>query len=108
MLLALTVLFVICIYIIQPNFNGSNTFGTMKICSRQGLFELMSVKHSAWSEGLIGISFRFFFNMTVCCVYSLESPHWGDSAEYIQHTIFNMKRKIALNHPKSAAMSFLS
>ena len=21
---------------IQPNFNGSNTFGTMKICSRQG------------------------------------------------------------------------
>ena len=22
--------------LVQPNFNGSNTFGTMKICSRQG------------------------------------------------------------------------
>ena len=27
----------------QQNFSGSNTFGTMKICSRQGEFELMSV-----------------------------------------------------------------
>ena len=30
---------------IQSNFNGSKTFGTMKICSRQGYFELMSVNH---------------------------------------------------------------
>ena len=44
---------------IQKNFNGSNTFGTMKICSRQGKFELMSVNHSARSGGIIGIFFRF-------------------------------------------------
>ena len=31
---------------IQPNFNGSNTFGTMKICLNQGQFELTSVNHS--------------------------------------------------------------
>ena len=32
-----------------------------------------------------------FFNMKVYCVFSLESPHGGDSNEYIQHTIFNIK-----------------
>ena len=37
----------------------SNTFGTMKISSRQGSFEPMSVNHCARSEGIIGISFRF-------------------------------------------------
>ena len=41
------------------NFNGSNTFGTMKICSRQGQFELMSVDNYARSGGIIEISFRF-------------------------------------------------
>ena len=45
--------------ILQSNFNGSNTFGTMKVCSRQGKFELMSVNHSARSGGIIGISLRF-------------------------------------------------
>ena len=43
---------------IQPNFNGSNTFGTMKICSREGQFELMSVNRNARS-GSIMISFNF-------------------------------------------------
>ena len=40
-----------------------------------------------------------FFNMKVCCVFSLESPHRGDSNEYTQHTIINIKRKITLNYP---------
>ena len=31
--------------------------------------------------------FLFFFHKNVCCVYLLESPHQGDSHEYIQHTI---------------------
>ena len=44
---------------IQSNFNGSNTFGTMKICSRQGQFELVSVNHSTRTGGNIEISFRF-------------------------------------------------
>ena len=46
--------------------------------------------------------------MTVCCVFTLESTHRGDSNEYTQYTIFNMNRKNALNYPKSAAMGFFS
>ena len=34
-------------------------------------------------------------------MFSLESPHRGDSNEYTQYTIFNMKKKIILNYPKS-------
>ena len=36
-------------------------------------------------------------------MFSLESPHRGDSNEYTQYTIFNIKKKITLNYPKSAA-----
>ena len=41
-------------------------------------------------------------------MFSLESPHQGDSNEYTQYTIFNVKKKITLNYPKSAAMGFSS
>ena len=41
-------------------------------------------------------------------MFSLESPHRGDSNGYIQYTIFHKKKKIALNYPKSADMGFLS
>ena len=59
--------------LLQSNFNGSNTFGTMKISSRQGYFELMSFDNSARSGGILKISL-IFYNMKVCCVFSLESP----------------------------------
>ena len=48
--------------------------------------------------------FWIFFNMKVYCVLSLESPHQGDSNEYTQYTICNMKRKNTLNYPKTAAL----
>ena len=55
--------------------------------------------------------FLILFNMKVCCVFSLESPHRGDSNEYTQHTIIN-KKKIILhfipNIIRSAAMFFVS
>ena len=41
-------------------------------------------------------------------MFSLESPHRGVSNEYTQYIIFNIKKKIALNYPKSAAMGFCS
>ena len=41
--------------------------------------------------------FLIFFNMKVCCVFLLESPHRGDSNENTQHTIFNRKKE---NLPK--------
>ena len=64
------------------------------------------VDYSARSGVLIGISFWIFFNMKVCCVFSLESAHRGDSNEYTQYTIFNMNKKNILNYSKSAAMGF--
>ena len=39
-------------------------------------------------------------------MFSLESPHRGDSKENTQYTIFNIKKKITLNYPKSAGMGF--
>ena len=52
--------------------------------------------------------FSIFLNINVCCVFALESPHRGDSNEYTQYTIFNIKKKITINYPKSAAMGFCS
>ena len=65
----------------------------------------MRVEYSARSGGLIGIFF-IFFNMKVCCVFALESPHRGDSNEYTQYTIFNMNKKNILNYPQFVAMGF--
>ena len=36
-------------------------------------------------------------------MFSLESPHRGDSNKYTQYTIFNTKKEY---HPTSAAMGF--
>ena len=41
-------------------------------------------------------------------MFSLESPQGGDSNEYTQYTIFNIKKKIKLNYPKSAAKGLFS
>ena len=41
-------------------------------------------------------------------MFSLVSPHRGDSNEYTQYTIFNMNKKNTLNYPKSAALGFFS
>ena len=57
-------------------------------------------------DAFTGISFRSSLNMKICCVFSLESPHQGDSNEYTQYTIFNIKKKIILNYTKSATMGF--
>ena len=50
--------------------------------------------------------FSNVFDMMVCCVLSLESPHRGNSNEYTQYTVFYIKKKITLNYPKSAGMGF--
>ena len=39
-------------------------------------------------------------------MFSLESPHRGDSYENTQYTVFNIKKKITLNYSKSEAMGF--
>ena len=60
---------------LQSNFNGSNTFWTMTISSRQGQFEPLRVDNSARSGSIIKISLIFNY-MEVCCVFSLESPRF--------------------------------
>ena len=52
----------------------------------------------------MGNTFLLFFNMKLCCVFSLASPHQGDSNEHTQYTVFIIKMKITLNYPRSAAM----
>ena len=52
--------------------------------------------------------FSILLTMKVCCVLLLESPHRGDSNEYTQYTIFNIKKKIIQNYPKSAAIGVRS
>ena len=39
-------------------------------------------------------------------MFSLESPHRGDSNEYTQYTIFNIKKKNTLNYSKSTPVKF--
>ena len=66
----------------------------------------MSVNHSARPGGM-KVYISIIYNIKVCCVISLESPHRGDSNEYTQYNIFNIKeKKFTLNYPKSAAMGF--
>ena len=45
--------------------------------------------------------------MKVYCVFALELPQGGNSYEYTQYTIFNMRNKNSINYPKSAARFFL-
>ena len=69
----------------------------------------MRIDYNASSGGIIGIIFWIFFRMKVRCVFSLESPHRGDSNEYTQHAIINIKRnshKIIPHIIMSAAMGF--
>ena len=41
--------------------------------------------------------FLIFFNMKICCVFSLELPHRGDSNVFTEYTIFQYETE---NHPE--------
>ena len=47
--------------LIQSNFDGSNTFGTVKICSRQRWFEPRMVTISAIPGGIVEITVGYLF-----------------------------------------------
>ena len=67
----------------------------------RGWFELFfqSLQDSSNSSRKIFMDFFLFYHGIVCCMYSLESPHRGDSNEYTQHTIIVYKiEKISLNY----------
>ena len=62
-----------------------------------GVVRLMSVNYSPRSGGIIRLNFYIFFNVKVRCVFSLQSPHRGDSNEYTQYIISIKKNQE--NHP---------
>ena len=41
-------------------------------------------------------------------MFTLESPHRGDSNDYTQYTIFNMNKKNTLNYPNLQLWVFFS
>ena len=51
--------------------------------------------------------FLIFFNIKVCCVFSLESPQRGDSNKYTQRTIFNIKKENYPNLSQICSYGFL-
>ena len=53
---------------------------------KTGVVRANGVNHSASSGGIIGNISLSFSNLKVCWVFSLESPHRGDSNEYTGHT----------------------
>ena len=53
------------------------------ICSFLGPYKILLI---AQEKKAFREIFLFYYEV-VCCVYSLESPHRGDSNEYTQHTI---------------------
>ena len=52
--------------------------------------------------------FSIFFNVKVCCVFSIESPHRGDSNENTQYIIFNIKIKSHLIIPNLQLWDFIA
>ena len=83
---------------IQYNLNGSNTDGSFTVDDSNSFFSLYKILPIAQENKYLGIFFLFYYGL-VCCVYSLESPHRGDSNEYTQHTIIVLKiEKISLNY----------
>ena len=52
-----------------------------------------NVTHCARSGGINSDILSIFFNIKASYVFSLESPHRGDSNENTQYIIFNMRKK---------------
>ena len=71
---------------IQYNLNGSNPDGSFTLDDSNSFFGPYKILPIAQENKYLGIFFLFYHGI-VCCVYSLESPHRGDSNEYTQHTI---------------------
>ena len=71
---------------LQNNLNGSNPDGSFTLDDSNSFFQ--SLQNPSYnSRKQIFRDFFLFYHGIVCCVYSLESPHRGDSNEYTQHSI---------------------
>ena len=68
---------------LQPNLDSSNTDGSFTMANSNSFFP--TVQENKFKQ--IFREIFLFYREIVFCVYSLESPHRGDSNEYTQHTI---------------------
>ena len=71
---------------LQYNLNGSNPDGSFTVDDSNSFFSPYKILPIAQENGYLGIFFLVYHGI-VCCVYSLELPHQGNSNEYTQHTI---------------------
>ena len=71
------------VYIIQSNLDSSNTYGLFTMANSNSFLSPSSDS----SRKQIFRKIVLFYREIVCCVYTLESPHRGDSNDYTQHTI---------------------
>ena len=71
---------------LQSNLNSSNTDGSFAMDNSNSFLSPYEILAIAQEKQLFREIFSFHYGM-VCCVYSLESPHWGDSNEYTQYTV---------------------
>ena len=74
-----------CLITVQYNPNVSNTDDSFTVDDSNYFFSPYKILPIAQENKRLGIIFLFYHGI-VCCVYSLESPHRGDSNEYTQHT----------------------
>ena len=84
---------------IQQNLNDSNTYDSFTMANSNSFLSPSLGNSSDSSRKQIFRSLLGSFpicQVYVCCVFSLESPHWGDSNEYTQHTILYRRSK---RHP---------
>ena len=74
---------------VQSNLNSSNTDGSFTMANSNSFLSPYEILPIAQEYKYLAIF--HFYNDIVCCVYSLESPHRGDSNECTQHTIIVQK-----------------
>ena len=92
---------IVTTYLIYRIYSRPSMARTLMLVYR-GLFKLIfeSLRIFSDSSGkqILREIFLFYYEI-VCCVYSLESPHRGDSNEYTQHTITLLKiENISINY----------
>ena len=83
---------------VQSNLDGSNTDDSFTMANSNSFFESLRNSCDSSRKQIFKEIFLFYCEI-VFCVYSLESPHRGDSNEYTQNTITVLKiEKIYLNY----------
>ena len=77
---------------LQSNLDSSNIDGSFTKANSNSFLSPYKMLPLAQENKYFG-KFFLFYHEIVCCVYSLELPHQGNSNEYTKHTIIVMEIK---------------